>query len=58
MAQGNLKLEQLDVNTTFQHGELEERMYISNLKVLFRKVMKTKCLLKKLIYGLKQSLRL
>jgi len=42
----------------FLHGEIEERRYMKHLKGTFRKVKKQKiCLLKKSLYGLKQTLR-
>ncbi|KAG8473150.1 hypothetical protein CXB51_035082 [Gossypium anomalum] len=56
VAMHDLKLEQLDVKTTFLHGELEEDIYMQQPKdftVLEREDYV--CLLKKSLYGLKQS---
>ena len=54
----DLELEQLDVKTTFLHGELEETIYMSQLEGF---AIPGKgdhvCLLKKSLYGLKQSPR-
>jgi len=54
----DLELEQLDVKTTFLHGDLEEQIYMKQLEGF---VVEGKedhaCLLKKSLYGLKQSPR-
>lgn len=54
----DLELEQLDVKTTFLHGDLEEEIYMNQSEGY---VVKGKddwvCLLKKSLYGLKQSPR-
>ena len=57
VVQFDLKLEQMNVKTVFLHGEMEEKTYINNLKVIFKNVKKKVCLLKKFLYGLKQSPR-
>lgn len=51
----NLELEQLDVKTAFLHGNLEERILMEQPEG-YKKGNKV-CLLKKSIYGLKQSPR-
>ena len=58
VAQCDLELEQLDVKTAFLHGNLEETIYMRQPKgfeVGDRE--KRVCLLKKSLYGLKQSPR-
>ena len=54
----DLELKQLDVKTTFLHGELEEQIYMHQPKgfIISRKEYHV-CLLKKSLYGLKQSPR-
>ena len=54
----DLELEQLDVKTTFLHGDLEERIYMQQPEG-FVAIGKEDhvCLLKKSLYGLKQSPR-
>ena len=54
----DLELEQLDVKTAFLHGELEEQIYMSQPEgfVIPDKEDRV-CLLKKSLYGLKQSPR-
>ncbi|KAL3514410.1 hypothetical protein ACH5RR_027127 [Cinchona calisaya] len=54
----DLELEQLDVKTTFLHGELEEQIYMKQPEGF--KIEEKEdhvCLLKKSLYGLKQSPR-
>jgi len=54
----DMELEQLDVKTTFLHGELDEQIYMSQLEGF--SVSRKKdyvCLLKKSLYSLKQSPR-
>nr|GEV72701.1 retrovirus-related Pol polyprotein from transposon TNT 1-94 [Tanacetum cinerariifolium] len=53
----NLELEQLDVKTAFLHGNLEERIYISQPEGFNNFGRDHICLLNKSLYGLKQSLR-
>ena len=54
----DLELKQLDVKITFLHGELEEQIYMHQPKgfIISRKEYHV-CLLKKSLYGLKQSPR-
>jgi hypothetical protein len=55
----DLEVEQMDVKTTFLHGDLEEEIY---MKQPYRFVVKGKkelvCKLKKSLYGLNQSPRI
>ena len=54
----NLNLEQIDVTTTFLHGELDERILMEQLKGFESKgKVEQVCLLKKSLYGLEQSPR-
>jgi hypothetical protein len=41
VAMYDYELEQVDVKTTLLHGELEEDIYMTNLKVLFFQEKKT-----------------
>ncbi|CAJ2651441.1 unnamed protein product [Trifolium pratense] len=54
--QYDLELEQMDVKTAFLHGELEETIYMQQPEGFVEDNSKV-CLLKKSLYGLKQSLR-
>ena len=58
VAQYELELNQLDVNTTFLHDNLEEEIYMSQL-MGFKTARKENmiCKLKKSLYELKQSPR-
>ena len=57
VAQFGLKLEPMDVKTTFLHGELKE-IYMKQSEGYIQEGKKNNvCLLKKSLYGLKQSLR-
>ena len=58
VAQYELKLDHLDVKTTFLHGDLEEEIYMSQ-PMRFKTVGKENmvCKLKKSLHGLKQSPR-
>ena len=54
----DLELEQLDVKTAFLHGTLDEVIYMSQPEGFIEKGNEDKvCLLKKSLYGLKQSPR-
>lgn len=58
VAMHDLKLEQLDVKTTFLRGELEEQIHMhqpEGFKIEGKE--DHVCLLKKFLYGLKQSPR-
>ncbi|KAG8498620.1 hypothetical protein CXB51_005202 [Gossypium anomalum] len=58
VAMYDLELKQLDVKTTFLHGELEENIYMQQPKGFIISEKKDYvCLLKKSLYGLKQSPR-
>jgi hypothetical protein len=55
----DLEVEQMDVKTTFLHGDLEEEIYMKQLEgfvVMGKKELV--CKLKKSLYGLKQSPRM
>lgn len=52
--QFNLELEQMDVKTAFLHGDLEEIIYMEQSEGFVEDKSKV-CLLKKSLYGLKQS---
>ncbi|KAK6149771.1 hypothetical protein DH2020_017296 [Rehmannia glutinosa] len=58
VAQFNWELKKMDVKTAFLHGELEEKIYMRQPEgfVVIRKTDHV-CLLKKSLYGLKQSPR-
>ena len=54
----NLELEQMDVNRAFLHGELEEEIFMQQPKGFIVKGKENQvCLLKRSLYGLKQSPR-
>ncbi|KAE8695627.1 Potassium transporter 10 [Hibiscus syriacus] len=58
VAAENLHLEQLDVKTTFLHGDLEEEIYMRQLECFIEVGKKNLvCRLKKSLYGLKQAPR-
>ncbi|KAL1564721.1 Integrase catalytic domain-containing protein [Salvia divinorum] len=58
VAQNNWELQQLDVKTAFLHGDLEETIYMLQPEGFIEKGSENKvCLLKKSLYGLKQSSR-
>ena len=52
--QYDLELEQLDVKTTFLHGNIKETIYMNQLEGFEEEENKV-CLLKKSLYGLKRS---
>ena len=54
----NLEIEQMDVKTTFLHGELEEEIFMQQPEGFIVKGKENQvCLLKRLLYRLKQSPR-
>lgn len=54
----NLEVEQMDVKTTFLHGDLEEEIYMEQPEgFLVKDKEDYVCRLKKSLYGLKQALR-
>ncbi|KAG8500695.1 hypothetical protein CXB51_002843 [Gossypium anomalum] len=58
IAMHDLELEQLDVKTAFLHGELEEDIYMQQLEgFIVSEKEDYVCLLRKSLYGLKQSPR-
>ena len=55
----DFEVEQIDVKTTFLHGDLEEEIYMKQPKGFAMKGKKELvCKLKKSLYGLKQSPRM
>ncbi|GAA0162524.1 transmembrane signal receptor [Lithospermum erythrorhizon] len=58
VARGNLELEQLDVKTTFLHGDLDEEIYMYQPEGYKVEAKESQvCCLRKSLYGLKQSPR-
>ena len=55
----DLEVEQMDVKTTFRHGDLDEEIYMKQLEGFSVKGKKELvCKLKKSLYSLKQSPRM
>ena len=55
----DLEVEQMDVKTTFLHGDLEEEIYMKQLEgFIVKGKNELVCKLKKSLYGLKQSPRM
>ena len=57
VAKEDLEFEQMDVKTAFLHGDLEETIYMKQPEGFVQGSENQVCLLKKSLYGLKQSLR-
>jgi len=58
VVQFDLELEQMDIKTTFLHGELEEKIYMKQPEGYIQEGKENKvCLLNKSLYEFKQSLR-
>ena len=57
VAQFDLELEQLDIKTAFLYGDLEERILMEQPELFEKGSTNQVCLLKKSLYGLKQSPR-
>ena len=54
----DLELEQMDVKIAFLHGSLDEEIFMAQPEGFIERGSEDKmCLLKKSLYGLKQSLR-
>lgn len=53
----NMHLKQMDIATTFLHGELDEVIYMMQLEGFEECTSDKVCLLKKSLYGLKQAPR-
>jgi hypothetical protein len=55
----DFEVEQMDVKTTFLHGDLEEEIYMNKLEgYAMKRKKELVCKLKKSLYGLKQSPRM
>jgi hypothetical protein len=55
----DLEIEQMDVKTTFLHGDLEEEIYMKQPKgFVLKGKQELVCKLKRSLYSLKQSLRM
>ena len=58
VAHYDLELHQMDVKTAFLNGDLEENVYMAQLKgFVMEEKERLGCRLKKFIYGLKQASR-
>lgn len=57
MAEKNLELEHMDIKTTFLHGDIKETIYMEQPEGLQNGNKDQVCLLKRTLYGLKQSPR-
>ena len=56
-AKFDLEIDQMDVKTTFLHGELEEKIYMEQPEGFDNGDPDHICLLKRSLYGLKQAPR-
>ena len=54
----DLEIEKMDMETTFLHGDLEEKKYVKKLKVLLKGKEELVYRLKKSLYGLNNSPRM
>lgn len=57
VARFDLELDQMDVTVAFLHGELEETIYMKQPQGFEEGKLEDVCLLKRPLYGLKQSPR-
>ena len=57
VSSNDMILEQMDVKTTFLHGNLEEHIYMKQLEGFEETRQRLVCKLKRTLYGLKKSPR-